>query len=96
MCPKDNNVLTFFVCRPVHSFKKTEEPDNILATQSSSGVDYRQFLKPVDNSSSTGSHQEEAGSSTIAGPSSNSKEDRNKYKDASARSLALGEKAFVG
>ena len=67
-----------------------EESGNILATQSSSGVDYRQFLKPAEDNSASGSHQEAAGSSTKY------KEDRTKYNDASARSLALGEKAFVG
>ncbi|XP_053401441.1 G patch domain-containing protein 1-like isoform X2 [Mercenaria mercenaria] len=92
--------------RPVHSFTKQEDSGNILSTQSSAGVDYRQFLKPADATQSTlaGSSQHTIGfSQQIAGPSrqtagssTQSREDRNKYKDASARSLALGEKAFVG
>lgn len=67
--------------------------------QSTEGVDYRKFLKPGEGSleTVTGSKAHTSGSSSqTAAVHGEHSSEKNKYKDASARSVALGEKAFVG
>ncbi|XP_052815350.1 G patch domain-containing protein 1-like [Mya arenaria] len=85
--------------RPVHRFKKSDDQSIVMTrNQSSTGVDYRQFLKPSDagpspvpGTSSSGLVPGSAPGSVSQGSSA-----REKRHDATSRGVALGEQAFVG
>ncbi|WAR11833.1 GPTC1-like protein [Mya arenaria] len=83
---------------PVHRFKKSDDQSIVMTrNQSSTGVDYRQFLKPSDagpspvpGTSSSGLVPGSAPGSVSQGSSA-----REKRHDATSRGVALGEQAFV-